>query len=280
MKAKELRIFAITDIHHGIPFGTKHSDAALSVLGNFIKNANSSAPDLIVDLGDRINDLDHGTDLILMEEVAEKFKKLNSHREHLLGNHDVHFLSVTENETILNTNLKSRSLDLCGWHLIFWCPDTKYSTSEGFGEDKGSLEWLKADLSLNIKPCIIFCHVPQYVGDLKGNYWFENNPWAASLPYSESVLNVIQKDSTVKMTVGGHVHWPRVSTLHDVHHITLPSAIEGFFSNGKPCNAWSEIIVGEHISINIKGSKCWQWVLPIRETDAEWPVPRNSSRAL
>jgi hypothetical protein len=121
---------------------------------------------LIVDLGDRVNDLDHGTDLILMKEVAE---------------------------------------------------------------NEGSLEWLKADLSFNSKPCIIFSHVPQYVGDLKGNYWLENNPWAASLPYSESVLYFIQKDLTVKMTVGCHVHWPRVSNLHAVHHIRLPSAIEGFF---------------------------------------------------
>ena len=90
-------------------------------------------------------------------------------------------------------------------------------------------------------------------------------------------LDIIQKDPNVKMTIGGHIHWPRLSTLHGVHHITLPSLIESFFSNGKPCEAWTEITIKDQINIAIFGNEHWQWTLPIRQKGTEWPEPRASN---
>ena len=277
MSCDLLRLLIITDIHHGAPVRTKQSQASLMLLDEFVTIANNSDSQLIIDLGDRINDLDHTTDLRLMKEVAERFSKIKCQKEHLIGNHDIHFLSVEENEKLLSSNLRSRSLDLCGWHLVFWCPNAKYSPETGFGDDQESITWLQKDLKTNDKPAIIFCHVPQFSGDLTGNFWFANNPWAASLPYASTVLDIIQKDPNVKMTVGGHIHWPSLSTLHGVHHITLPSLIESFFSNGKPCGAWTEITIKDQIVIAIFGNEHWQWTLPIRHKGTEWPEPRASN---
>jgi hypothetical protein len=272
-----LKLLVITDIHHGIPIGTKQSEESLILLYEFVTIANNSHAQLVIDLGDRINDLDHATDFNLMSDVAERFSKIQYHKEHLIGNHDIHFLSIEENERLLSSNLRSRSLNLCGWHLIFWCPNAKYAPATGFGDDQDSITWLQKDLKKNDKPTIIFCHVPQFPGDLRGNFWFANKPWAASLPYADTILEIIQKDSNVKMTVGGHVHWPRLSTLHGVHHITLPSLIESFFSNGKPCGSWTEITVNDRIDISIYGYEQWRWTLPVRENGLEWPEPRISN---
>ena len=278
MSKEILELFLVTDIHHGAPLGTKRSDQSQLLLDNFITSANNYKPDLVIDLGDRINDLDHPTDLGLLRDVAEQFKMLKCHREHLVGNHDIHFLSIQENESLLESVLQSRSSDLNGWHLIFWCPNAKYSPTSGFVDDQPSLKWLQKNLRENDKPTIIFCHVPQFVGDLSGNYWFGNNPWAASLPYAQSVLKIIEKDPNVKMTVGGHVHWPRLATLHGVHHITLPSIIESFFSNGEPCGAWTKIIIDKQIHLSINGRESYHWSLPVRNENMVWPDPRPSNR--
>ena len=71
-----IKILAITDIHHGRAFETKKSGSALSLLDRFVRHANQTKPDFIVDLGDRINDGDQKTDYRLMHEVAEKFRQI------------------------------------------------------------------------------------------------------------------------------------------------------------------------------------------------------------
>jgi hypothetical protein len=103
MSCDLLKLLVITDIHHGIPVRTKQSQASLMLLDKFVTTANNSDAQLIIDLGDRINDLDHATDLHLMTEVAERFSKIKCQKEHLVGNHDIHFLSVEENEKLLNS---------------------------------------------------------------------------------------------------------------------------------------------------------------------------------
>ena len=115
-----IKILAITDIHHGQAFETKKSGSALSLLDRFVRHANQTKPDFIVDLGDRINDVDQKTDYRLMQEVAEKFKQISIQREHGLGNHDVAFLSSKDNEALLNAPVESRSFIMRSWHFIFW----------------------------------------------------------------------------------------------------------------------------------------------------------------
>ena len=55
------RIAIVTDIHHGAPSHTKRGDTALDLLGQFADWANAQKPDLVLDLGDRISDIDTQT---------------------------------------------------------------------------------------------------------------------------------------------------------------------------------------------------------------------------
>jgi len=268
----------VTDIHHGLSFETKKSDEALVLLDKFVSRANEAQPDCVVDLGDRINDVDKETDYALMEDVAQKFKQLENRREHLLGNHDVKFLTAKENETILDAPTTSRSFNIGGWHLIFWSPNTQYSSQDGFPDDNDGILWLEDDLKRHPGPSILFCHVPQFSGQLRGNYWFEKNPWAARFPYADRILQVLSEHPGLQMTVGGHIHWPRLNTLHGIHHITLPSLIESFYTSGASCQAWTEITLGENIGLKISGTQRWEWQLPLRPHSQKWPEVRASAR--
>ncbi len=58
-----LKIGLISDIHHGIDVGTKLGSAAVTLMRPFVDWVNAVGPDLVVELGDRINDLDKDADL-------------------------------------------------------------------------------------------------------------------------------------------------------------------------------------------------------------------------
>ena len=77
-----------------------------SLLTHFVEKASQRNFDLIVDLGDRISNVDKMKDQELAKEVAAVFQSIEVPLVHLLGNHDLHFLSLRENEAILQSSLK------------------------------------------------------------------------------------------------------------------------------------------------------------------------------
>ena len=179
---ERLILAIITDIHHGPTRYTKKGDAALPLLESVSEKIGASGADLIVDLGDRISNVDHDTDLKLMAEVASVFGQIDTPRAHLLGNHDLHFLTQDENEIVLGHSFQSYSLDIKGKHLVFWQIDLTNTYGDNSLPSKGDLNWLREDLQRTALPTIIFTHVPLDDAAMVGNFWFQNNISAASFP--------------------------------------------------------------------------------------------------
>ena len=115
-----LKIALIADIHHGIDIGTKLGSSALTLLQPFVDWVNAVRPHLVVELGDRINDFDKDTDYRWTQDVAHAFSAICDPCVHILGNHDVFAMSVSETEEAMQTTLACHSRDLNGYHLVFW----------------------------------------------------------------------------------------------------------------------------------------------------------------
>ncbi|MCB1740212.1 MAG: metallophosphoesterase, partial [Gammaproteobacteria bacterium] len=115
-----LQIALVTDIHNGKESLTKKGGMALPLLQRFGEFVDEAGPDLVLDLGDRITDVDRDTDRAALAEVAGVFERMRAPRVHLLGNHDCAFMSIEDNAELLGQGLGSSSLDLKGWHLVFW----------------------------------------------------------------------------------------------------------------------------------------------------------------
>src|SRR5919198_517754 len=71
--ANTLRIALIADIHHGIDQGTKLGFAALTLLQPFVDWVNAIGPDLVFNLGDRINTLKKDADRQWTRDIASAF---------------------------------------------------------------------------------------------------------------------------------------------------------------------------------------------------------------
>jgi metallophosphoesterase superfamily enzyme len=109
--ANALKIALIADIHHGVDQGTKLGSAALALMQPFVDWVNAIRPDLVVELGDRINDLDKDADLKWTRDVAHAFTAVQHPCVHILGNHDALQLSRAESEDVMQTTFASHSRD-------------------------------------------------------------------------------------------------------------------------------------------------------------------------
>lgn len=98
---EKLKLALVTDIHNGRDSLTNKGAAAKTLLQEFAQFVQDEQPDLIVELGDRISDSGLAVDTENASQIAAQFKAMCVPSRHLLGNHDMAYLSREDNERIL-----------------------------------------------------------------------------------------------------------------------------------------------------------------------------------
>lgn len=268
---QRLRIALIADIHHGSQHQSKDGAAALGLLEQFLGFVEQTQPNLVVDLGDRINDHSREEDLRREAEVATLLKQLKVPRFHLLGNHDRAFLTSEENSQILEFECVNQSTDLNGWHLVFWQGDTRYKPErpEGiFHFDQGELEWLEADLAQAHSPTILFSHLPTVPSSMAGNWYFEQR-FASGTTYSNwsEARRVVRESGKVPLAVAGHVHWNSLQITDGTVYLTQQSLTEQFVS-GQTAGAWGLLeLQPEQLNYQVWGQEWFKLNLPLHHKE-------------
>lgn len=267
-----LQLAIITDIHHGTPIDGKHGDKALSLLQNFVDAVNQRQPDLVVDLGDRISDIDKPTDTQLQQEVMAIFQDLTVPHVHLLGNHDMDNLTRAENEAVLGVSLEHASQDIKGVHLVFWQPDV--FITQGFEATQQQLEWLEANLKSTSLPSIIFTHAPFSDASMLSHFYFQNSlPKYAGYENAAAIRDIIKQHSNTLACISGHVHWNSLQTINGTHHITLQSITEGFTTQAEVAEAWTWLELDTDLRVNVQGKDFWEVRLPLKKAGVNWRKP-------
>jgi len=275
--AQSLRLALIADIHHGRCTETKAGPFALDLLERFVRATNDLHPDLVVDLGDRINDLDRETDLCLLGEVAARFRALRGPRVHLLGNHDQVNLSIADSEAALGVTLRSRTLDVRGWHVVFWYPRSRVGADGLYTIGGDELAWLEANLAATELPSIIFTHVPFDGGSMVDNYYFENSPpGVAGYQNAGLAREVVRRSNKVSMVMAGHVHWNALNVVDGVPYVTIQSLTETFTTSPHPAAAWATLdVTGETLALQIVGRDRLTLSVPLKRPDHHWLSRRD-----
>ena len=250
------RLCLVADIHHGAPSLTKRGDAALSLLDGFARFVDETAPDLVVDLGDRISDVDRDTDLRLQREVAGAFKAVSVPVQHLNGNHDRDYLEVADNEDIHGQAMGHATLDLGDWRVVLWRADAKIHRGPpgtGFVLKEQDLLWLTRVVQAADRPMLILSHVPVSGHSQTGNYYFENNPGAATYPGAERVRAALARCPHSVVWMAGHVHWNTVTQVDGIVHLTQQSLTESFTTGGEPAAAWGLLELSDTVRWQVFG---------------------------
>lgn len=287
--SQTLSIGLVADIHHGAQAGTKVGPAALPLLRDFVHWANGHPLDLVVELGDRINNLDADADLGLTREVAAALQPLAPPRAHLLGNHDNHDLSRPQAEAAMQLRFDSWSRDLKGWHLVFWNADTCVKGKSQFLFDAADLHWLEADLAATALPTLVFTHLPLDQGSMVGNFYFEK--YLAGFAHygnAAQAREVIERSGKVVACLAGHTHWNARSTIDGIHYLTVHSLTESFTTWPHPTGAYALLQVDSQLRLEVFGRDPAYCRLPVRRPGQHWasltrpfaPRPEVSSPAM
>lgn len=269
-----LRICLVADIHHGGDSFTKKGTAALELLSDFAGFASEAHPDAVIDLGDRISDVDNATDRRLEREVADAFRAISAPVHHICGNHDRDHLSVAENAEILGQSLDNRAVDLGEWTLVLWRADSRIHRPGGFILTEADFLWLAGIVHSATKPLAIFSHVPVSGHSQAGNYYFERNPEASTYPGGADRARAILSTARVAVCCfAGHVHWNTLTMVGGQPHFTLQSLTETFTTHPEPAGAFALLELSDKISWTVFGKDTFKAEIVAQETMRRWIAP-------
>lgn len=247
-----LRIGLVTDIHHGPDVDVRTGSAARRLLTTFTTRMRQRfRPDLIVDLGDRINDVDLESDRARLREVREMLEMAGVPIVYAWGNHDLINVPPAEACAILGKKANHESLDANGYHLVVL--NSQDPTVERIGGTLSSdqLDWLEGDLRQTSSPVVVFCHHPLDEQDPGRHWYFADHPDHALARNRERARRIIAASRRVRAVFSGHMHLNTVEVIDGVPYITVMSLVDSKLTNG-PSGCFAEIVLTHSGAVEIK----------------------------
>ncbi|WP_117195812.1 metallophosphoesterase family protein [Rhizobium terrae] len=270
-----VRVALIADIHHGTDKFTKKGSTALALMEEFRRFVAEANPDAVIDLGDRISDVDRETDLRLEREIAEAFRPIVRPVYHICGNHDRNWLSVAENEEIFGQPLGHRTIDLGGWRIVLWSADTLVRT-DGFKLSEGDFIWLAGVVRSADRPLAIMSHVPVSGHAQESNYYFERNPQFSCYPNADRVRALLRAATIPVVWFSGHVHWNTVTMVDGIPHVTVQSLTETFTCHPEPAGTWGLLELDDKVTWEAFGRDPFRFGIDAAATARRWVAPLPS----
>ncbi len=241
-----MKVFLITDIHHGDNTNYKHlqGEDYINIFGEEFKDASlriidqMNQCDLVVNLGDLIHDEEKERDVATYSE-AISFFKTNTKVEHVIGNHDLRNLTIEDIGRIIGRNREYVSFDQAEYHHIILGGTRKEPRGPNYIEEE-QLQWLENDLNNANLPTIVYCHYPLDNQDFSENYYFKNRPDGGSIANRGFVRPILEKSGKVIAVFNGHTHFFHEEIIKDITYTTIPSFSENN-GEGRPNHKFSVV---------------------------------------
>lgn len=274
------RIALVADVHLGPDLGSKIGSRADALLHAALEAIGAAGADLVVDLGDRVNEVDADTDARNLDRVQDIFARSDAPRVHLLGNHDVQHLGREHNAHALGADMGHESRELGPWHLVFFRPDCRYVPRRGeLRMREADLAWLEQDLAATTRPTLVFSHVPLMRVPLEGNPYFAGRPhtraWHANVDHATDCLI---RHPQVVASLHGHTHGLDVTFLDGIAFLTVPSLSESFLAPPEPSGAWAMLELGHELAWTVHGAAPFTCRMPARAPRRAWSASARASR--
>jgi predicted phosphodiesterase len=192
----------------------------------FVERMNGEVkPDLVINLGDVIEDESRAKDLEHYGQFVDILRSLECPVLHVAGNHDQVNLSDADLRQLWNHDGPLHySRDLAGVH--FSILRTIEVTDIAIHLPQEQIDWLAQDLAQSSLPSVVLMHHPASEMRLDGNRWFEKRPNVCRVAERRAFQDVVSQAPRVVAVFNGHVHWNHFDVIGGVPYITLQSLVE------------------------------------------------------
>jgi len=239
-----LRLGLITDIHLGPDRESRLGTVAPQLLETFLEEMRQFDPAFIVDLGDRIMEVDAPTDRDHTMLVHELLGWVGVPVHHLLGNHDVAHIPKADLLGLLDLPAPYRSVGAGSYRCLFLDSADPVIGEYGGHISDAQLAWLEADLGASRRPAIVFCHHPLDDQPIERNPLFREHPGWAMAENRLAVRRVLSRSGIVAAVVTGHAHWNHTSVVDGIPYLTIQGLVETWATGGTPAGAYGKLSVG------------------------------------
>jgi predicted phosphodiesterase len=237
-----VRLALIADCHAGPDDETGHWSLGPALLGALVHRLNSRVvPDLVVDLGDRVNATNRAIDLASLAAVGAALSRSNAPVVRLDGNEDRINLTAEDHDLALGRATRAGAFERDGWRMVFL--DTVAN-----GRNRISDEAL-ADLRLNLTcgrgSVVLVSHQPLVAPDLQGSRYF-CGPGRGALAVPENAadaIEIINSSGRVALAIAGHVHSTSVHEAGGTAWVTLQSLSEWLPEHHVPAETWADLVL-------------------------------------
>jgi 3',5'-cyclic-AMP phosphodiesterase len=250
--AGELTIGIVTDLHLGPEARwegklRKLTHQAEDLARAFVERMNGVVrPDLVVNLGDDIEDESREADLARYGECQAILRGARAPLVNVAGNHDlIHLNREDLSRFWQRSGPLYYSIDQGGWHFVvlhtievqdvaIHVPDTQ-------------IEWLRHDLAGSKGPVIVLMHhaaTDQYLDD---SLWWPGRAHVALVAERAELRALFEQSGRVRAVFNGHLHWNHFDVVGGIPYVTVQSLVENLDDDapGRPAASHAVVSLSE-----------------------------------
>jgi Icc protein len=225
-------------------------------------------PDLLVNLGDDVEDESKGADLARYEECQSILRGARARLVNVAGNHDtINLTREALNRIWGRDGHLYYSFDEREWHFVV------LHTAERRNKDirvaAPQLEWLATDLAATRLPTIVLMHHSASEQDLDDSRWFHGRPNLALVENRADLRSIFERSGKVRAVLNGHLHRNNVDVIRGIPYVTFQSLIENLDEDapGRPAAAYGVVQLStERMVVRVRGNDPMRFQTEFAET--------------
>jgi 3',5'-cyclic AMP phosphodiesterase CpdA len=252
----------VTDLHFG-PLAyhdgklRKLTHHAGELLRGVVARMNDEVlPDMLVNLGDDIEDESRDADLARYEECQSILRTCKAELVNVAGNHDtIHLAREDLNRVWGREGPLYYAFDRGGVHFVVL--HTLEKKDVEIRIPAAQLEWLKEDLSRTKLPVVVLMHHSASEQDLEDSLWFKGLAHLALVKERADLRRILEESGKVRAVFNGHVHRNHVDVIGGIPYVTIQSLIENLDEDapGRPAAAYAVARIDDRrITVRVGGN--------------------------